>query len=90
MAPSPTPTPEPEAVEEVETAEEEEIAEPAARPTFASLGIIPPLLTALDRLKFTHPTAIQVESIPYALQGRDIIGVAETVNAFLMECECMG
>lgn len=53
-------------------------------PTFESLGIIPPLLAALERVKFTHPTAIQAESIPFALEGRDIIGVAETVRTIYL------
>ncbi|KAF9518319.1 hypothetical protein BS47DRAFT_1325602 [Hydnum rufescens UP504] len=46
--------------------------------TFDSLGVISPLLTALAQLKFTAPTEIQVGAIPPALEGRDIIGVAET------------
>ena len=50
--------------------------------TFDSLGVIPPLLTALEQLKFTTPTEIQVEAIPHALNGRDVIGVAETVAEF--------
>ncbi|KAF9069859.1 DEAD-domain-containing protein [Rhodocollybia butyracea] len=46
--------------------------------TFQSLGLIQPLLEALEQLKYTQPTEIQEQSIPYALEGRDIIGVAET------------
>lgn len=46
--------------------------------TFRSLGLIDPLVEALDQLKFTAPTEIQVEAIPHALEGRDIIGVAAT------------
>ena len=33
---------------------------------------------ACSRLNFKHPTKIQKEVIPYALQGKDIIGLAET------------
>ncbi|KAH9950213.1 DEAD-domain-containing protein [Amylocystis lapponica] len=47
-------------------------------PTFRSLGLIDPLLEALEQLKFTTPTDIQTEALPHALQGRDIIGVAST------------
>lgn len=47
-------------------------------PTFKELGVIDPLLDALSSLSFTKPTDIQAEALPYALQGRDIIGVAET------------
>ncbi|KAJ3880984.1 P-loop containing nucleoside triphosphate hydrolase protein [Lentinula edodes] len=46
--------------------------------SFSSLGLIKPLLEALEQLKFTEPTEIQQQSIPYALEGRDIIGVAST------------
>ncbi|KAF6764752.1 ATP-dependent rRNA helicase RRP3 [Ephemerocybe angulata] len=59
---------------------EENVAEsaPKAPVTFKSLGLIEPLLDALDSLKFTTPTEIQSESLPHALEGRDIIGVAAT------------
>jgi ATP-dependent RNA helicase DDX47/RRP3 len=46
--------------------------------TFKSLGLISPLLEALDKLEFKSPTDIQKEALPHALQGRDIIGVAST------------
>lgn len=29
-------------------------------------------------MKFKHPTEIQKESIPWAIEGRDIIGLAQT------------
>ena len=45
---------------------------------FEELGLIPELIEATAKLGFTHPTAIQVESIPIALNGRDIIGLAQT------------
>ena len=54
--------------------------EPTPAATFESLGIIPPLLEALAQMKFSKPTEIQAQAIPYALQRRDIIGVAETVS----------
>ena len=46
--------------------------------TFASLGLIPQICEACELLKFKAPTGIQKETIPYALQGRDIIGLAQT------------
>ncbi|KAF9466292.1 P-loop containing nucleoside triphosphate hydrolase protein [Collybia nuda] len=46
--------------------------------TFKSLGLIDPLLEALDQMGYKAPTEIQSESLPYALEGRDIIGVAST------------
>ncbi|KAI0709425.1 DEAD-domain-containing protein [Earliella scabrosa] len=51
---------------------------PSDPPTFKSLGLIDPLLEALEQLKFKVPTDIQAEALPHALQGRDIIGVAST------------
>lgn len=51
---------------------------PTSPPTFESLGLIDPLLEALEKLNFKTPTDIQAEALPQALQGRDIIGVAST------------
>ncbi len=45
---------------------------------FNGLGIAPGLLDAIDRLKFTEPTPIQRQSIPIALEGKDIIAIAQT------------
>lgn len=46
--------------------------------SFSGLGIAPSLLDALDRLQFTVPTPIQQRSIPVAIEGKDMIGVAQT------------
>ena len=46
--------------------------------TFDGLGIAPKLLEILDRLQFKVPTPIQFQSIPTALQGKDIMGIAQT------------
>ncbi|XP_036311807.1 probable ATP-dependent RNA helicase DDX47 isoform X2 [Pipistrellus kuhlii] len=46
--------------------------------TFKDLGVTDVLCEACDQLGWTKPTKIQVEAIPLALQGRDIIGLAET------------
>lgn len=46
--------------------------------TFAELGVCEPLCEACDALGFPSPTEIQSEAIPYALEGRDIIGLAQT------------
>lgn len=54
----------------------EEDSSPAV--SFADLGIIAPLCEACETMKFTKPSDIQKEAIPYALQGRDIIGLAQT------------
>lgn len=42
------------------------------------MGIAPGLLAAVARLKFTEPTPIQRRSIPIGLEGKDLIGVAQT------------
>ncbi len=46
--------------------------------SFHDLGIIDPLCDACARLNYKSPTPIQSEAIPLALQGRDLIGLAET------------
>lgn len=46
--------------------------------SFAELGIIDQLCDACTQLGYKQPTPIQAESIPLALQGRDLIGLAET------------
>lgn len=46
--------------------------------TFASLGIIEPLCAACTSLGYKAPSDIQRECIPYGIQGRDIIGLAQT------------
>ena len=46
--------------------------------SFYGLGIAPGLLQALDALKFTVPTPIQHKAIPIAIEGKDIIGIAQT------------
>jgi ATP-dependent RNA helicase RhlE len=46
--------------------------------TFANLGLAEPLLRALDRERFLQPTPIQASAVPPLLQGRDLLGVAQT------------
>ncbi|TLS24316.1 hypothetical protein PpBr36_09066 [Pyricularia pennisetigena] len=46
--------------------------------SFRDLGIVEPLCEACEALKFKKPTPIQEQAIPLALQGRDVIGIAET------------
>jgi len=45
---------------------------------FQSFGLDKRLLNAIDRSGFTHPTPIQKLSIPAQMDGRDILGVAQT------------
>ncbi len=46
--------------------------------TFKDLGIIEPILRALEAEGYTQPTPIQEQSIPILLQGRDLLGCAQT------------
>lgn len=45
---------------------------------FDGLGIAPTILATLRRLQFHTPTPIQSKTIPVALQGSDVIGIAQT------------
>ncbi len=45
---------------------------------FDGLGIAPKLLESLDKLKFTVPTPIQLKAIPIAMEGKDVMGIAQT------------
>ena len=49
-----------------------------AEMTFSGLGIAPRLLDVLLRLGFKTPTSIQYKAIPIAIEGKDIIGIAQT------------
>ena len=48
------------------------------RASFNNLGISPKLLGQMTKLKFEKPTPIQSKSIPIAIEGQDIIGIAQT------------
>ncbi|MDE2402550.1 MAG: DEAD/DEAH box helicase [Burkholderiales bacterium] len=45
---------------------------------FASLGLSPVLVRAVNERHYTEPTAIQAAAIPAILQGRDVLGAAQT------------
>ena len=49
-----------------------------ATKSFKDLGIIDSLCEACAALGYKAPTPIQAEAVPLALQGRDLIGLAET------------
>ncbi|MCG2677820.1 DEAD/DEAH box helicase [bacterium] len=51
---------------------------PRAHYSFYALGIAPKILEVLERMKLTVPTPIQHKAIPIAIQGKDIVGVAQT------------
>ncbi len=48
------------------------------RVTFADLGLSERVLKAITEAGYTHPTPIQAQAIPVALEGRDILGLAQT------------
>ena len=45
---------------------------------FEQLGLIAPILKALQKEGYTTPTPIQEQAIPHALNGKDILGLAQT------------
>ena len=46
--------------------------------TFNGLGIAPKLMEILEKQGFKSPTPIQRQSIPAAISGKDLIGIAQT------------
>jgi ATP-dependent RNA helicase DeaD len=46
--------------------------------TFTELGLSQPLLQAVANMGFEEPTPIQLQTIPIAMAGRDLIGQAQT------------
>lgn len=75
---SPKPSPAPQDEEEAET----------TRSTFADLPLTTPILDRLSELGFTHPTPIQELTIPVALDGKDLIGKAETGTGKTLAFTC--
>ena len=45
---------------------------------FSDLGLAEPLIRALETKGYTDPTPIQQQAIPALLQGRDLLGIAQT------------
>ncbi|KAM0257368.1 hypothetical protein ACHAQJ_004456 [Trichoderma viride] len=75
-------SPDPPTEEESVTLDVASTADAADAPeepkTFKELGIVDSLCEACESLNYKTPTSIQARSIPVALQGRDVIGLAET------------
>ena len=46
--------------------------------TFENLNLIEPILKALQEEGYSTPTPIQEKSIPILLQGKDLLGCAQT------------
>lgn len=45
---------------------------------FSDLGISAEILKSVEEMGYTQPSPIQSQAIPYVLQGRDVIGQAQT------------
>jgi superfamily II DNA/RNA helicase len=45
---------------------------------FSDLGLSPKVLSAVIDAGYTQPTPIQAGAIPHALQGKDVLGIAQT------------
>ena len=69
---------------EVTVADTQAEASPAAENGFASLGLRPELLKALDELGYEEPTPIQRETIPYLMAGKDLLG--QGIGKLLLAC----
>ncbi len=48
------------------------------QPSFFGLGIAPKILDVLAKAKYATPTPIQHQAIPAGLEGKDVIGIAQT------------
>ncbi|MBE0437214.1 MAG: DEAD/DEAH box helicase, partial [Methylomicrobium sp.] len=47
-------------------------------PTFRELALIEPVLKALDDVGYESPSPIQAQTIPHLMQGKDVLGQAQT------------
>ena len=65
-------------VAEEENLKSTTVAENGKVALFASLGLSDTSLDVMDNLGFIHPTPIQEKTIPGLLEGKDIVGLAET------------
>ncbi|HCJ18491.1 MAG TPA: DEAD/DEAH box helicase, partial [Hyphomonas sp.] len=45
---------------------------------FTELGLAEPVLKAIAAEGYTKPTPIQEQAIPTLLEGRDLVGIAQT------------
>ena len=46
--------------------------------SFADLGLSPPIIEAISKHGFVHPTHVQAQIIPLSLSGRDVLGQSKT------------
>ena len=62
----------------IKPTDSEKTPKPESTKTFASLKLPPDLLAVVQELGYTHPTQIQLESIPLLLAGKDVVGQSRT------------
>ena len=58
--------------------EEEQKGEGESKKQFNEIGVCDELCSACEEMGWSAPTRIQVEAIPPALKGKDVIGIAQT------------
>ncbi|XP_034725704.1 probable ATP-dependent RNA helicase DDX28 [Etheostoma cragini] len=58
--------------------DQDENVEQKVLPTFSNLHICKELVEVLDKIHITHPTTVQLQTIPKALKGHNILCAAET------------
>jgi superfamily II DNA/RNA helicase len=51
---------------------------PSSAPGFSELALAAPILRAISNMGYQHMTPIQAQAIPAVLQGRDVMGAAQT------------
>ncbi|MFM2422152.1 MAG: helicase [Pseudomonadota bacterium] len=60
--------------------------------SFAELGLSPKVLAAVEAAGYPNPTPIQSQAVPVAIEGKDILGIAQTgtgkTAAFVMPMIC--
>ncbi len=78
VTPPPSPLPISENNSVAEAAAEPATTEQKTVSGFATLGLAPELLRAVEEAGYTIPTPIQAEGIPHVIKRRDIIGIAQT------------
>jgi len=81
VAPAPQPVVPPQAQAQAAAAPASAPAEPVRTPgkkLFADLNLAPDILKAITALGFEQPAPIQAQSIPPALEGRDVVGQSQT------------
>ena len=55
---------------------------------FSELNLEDSVLQALDAMNFRECTPVQEHTIPVILEGKDLIGVAQTGTGKTISCRC--